>query len=397
MAGLTWGHFNKRYNNNLKVIHEKATKEIPVDLIKPISVGKSLKFVFDKIIIKVGTGKEDVIQIAKTMSLNDFKNKFESILPPETKSAKMWVCKDSVKISTGNILKTSEFGGIDSKSSTKKGNIEWGQISLIKEEQKLSSYILNNPTASESGERDFINDFNKMICDIVKKENKLTYGIDIKIGQDVFKNIVGVNKVSGTPKSDLTLVSYKNGKLVNEVHISHKKGSRAKDFGQWSGMSSKAGTIISNDSEVLYFIEKVKKYTTDNPKWHMQTGFTIAKKIENNLLSCRATYGPNYNSNKGENNVHAILQGDPKLKKQGELYLLESSGPMKLNGPPLEGEYEPYLMAIKKGSSEKILDPNAKGVRSDFGIRGMRFSIYPKGGRKITHICDNEGDIKPNN
>ena len=42
-------------------------------------------------------------------------------------------------------------------------------------------------------------------------------------------------------------------------------------------------------------------------------------------------------------------------------------------------------MAIKKGAWEKIIDPSAKGVRSDFGIRGMRISIYPQGGRKVTH------------
>jgi len=39
---------------------------------------------------------------------------------------------------------------------------------------------------------------------------------------------------------------------------------------------------------------------------------------------------------------------------------------------------------MKKGAWEKIQDRNAKGVRSDFGIRGMRISIYTYGGRKIT-------------
>ena len=82
---------------------------------------------------------------------------------------------------------------------------------LLEEFHKLdSSYKLYTPTPTERGELAVLTDLNKQIKSIKGP-------IDVKVGSKVFKNIYGVNKIAGTPKADLALVSFNKtkGKFEN--------------------------------------------------------------------------------------------------------------------------------------------------------------------------------------
>lgn len=395
MAGLVWSQFVKRYKNNLEVVYDKANNKEPVDLTEKVTSlpGNGLKFKYDTFIVKKGT-KEDILKISNFKTKNDFSKYVMDFYPSTTTGITLIFAKGTTKIIGGKILKTSDFGGKD--PSGKKMSTEWGQLGILQESMD-KSYTLHKPTSTERGELLFINDFNRMVYDAIQSEMKLKNspidkecpGVNIKLGKYTFKDVVGVNKVEGTPKADLVLVACKNKKLIEVGYISHKMGSAPRDFGQWSGMTEKAGTSISNHAEVQLFVSQVKQYTDAHPEWISESGFAIGKKITDVNLRKKAVYGPNFKNSPGYDNVHAVLQGNPTLTSNGRnTYILSADGGVEINGDDIKNGFEPTFVAMKKGSYEKIIDPGASGVRSDFGIRGMRISIYTKEGRKLSMMLD---------
>lgn len=242
-------------------------------------------------------------------------------------------------------------------------------------------YKLNSPTQSERGEQEWMNGVNSAI-------SKFGKPMDISIGSMIYKNIYGVNKVAGTPKADLVLVTLNSrGKLEDSCYISHKMGSLAKHFGQWSGMSANAGSSIASDPEVKAFVKFVQSWTKSVPGWTKVSGFTLIKKITGKKLKMRAVYGPDFGSGStGVDNVDMLLQGPPQIRVMAQKLTIEQSH-ILLNGEEPKGDYIPYLMAIKKVSDARIADLS-RSARTDFGIRGMRMSIYPIGGRRHTHDMD---------
>lgn len=260
-----------------------------------------------------------------------------------------------------------------------------GLVNLYQKTTKDTSYKLYSPTATEKGEKDFMDKVNACIL----RSGSLT-GVTVRIGGVDYKNIFGVNKIFGTPKADMALVQVFRKKLRNVCFMSHKMGRGARDFGQWGGMTPKAGTVISNDREVKAFIDFVKNYTTECVEWSKVSGFTLIKEIKSMALKKRAIYGPDFGGPLGENNVTVVIQGSPHCVITGSKtpILTITANHINPNGQTPTGEFIPCLMAIKKGSHENIMNPDKERVRSDFGIRGMRFSIYPCGGRGHTHNMD---------
>jgi len=170
----------------------------------------------------------------------------------------------------------------------------------------------------------------------------------------------------GTPKSDFHAVDASG----NEVAwISHKKGSRAKDFGQWGGMSDREMKAVYQNmpeakEEILQFAKDVIAITNGE----IPRATTYARKIQNGKLRGISIYGNGFGGERGQQNVDLILQGEPQFKGNK----LVATGSAHTNGERLEDEFEPVLMAMYKGD------------RDNFGVKGARFSIYPAGGRKIT-------------
>lgn len=186
--------------------------------------------------------------------------------------------------------------------------------------------------------------------------------INVKLKGRVVKNIVGVEKTAGTPKSDFHLVDV-SGKAV--IHISHKKGSSPKDFQQWGGITEKS---IADHPEVKYFEKQV------NILYHggvMPNGQSAYMRIKDNDLKMMAVYGVNYAKGSLDvNRVDVLIQGDPGLK-------LLSNGDFELTATG----HVHYLPEKMTGGFEPVLAVIYKGDRTQLGLRGARASIYPAGGR----------------
>jgi hypothetical protein len=247
---------------------------------------------------------------------------------------------------------------------------------LFKYNKLDPTYELDSPSPTESGELAMLKEINSFILGVGKPVN-------IKIKRKIFKDIVGMNKVKGTPKADLVLVSFdaKKNKFKEVCFLSHKKGKTVKDFGQWSGMSDNAGKTISKNELVEDFIQNVKnsvKQTFENKK--IKNTLTVAKIIpaENDLIKY-SMYGPDYGKAYGINNVNFILQGNPTLTLTGKNYVLNMSGHIMENGEGTTDEIA--LMAYRKG---------AAADRQQFGVKA-RFVIQAKTSRPIHFMFNNKG------
>jgi len=186
--------------------------------------------------------------------------------------------------------------------------------------------------------------------------------ITIRVGdRDV--SVADVVTTQGTPKSDFHFV---NSQGDSVAWVSHKDGSMATHFGQWGGMSDREMLPVYNanpdvKAEVSQFIQDVKALVGDE----MPRATTIARPASE-LFQMISIYGNGFGGNRGPQNVDVILQG-PVTISNGQLVAPN----MHSNGEPVKGAFEPAMMAMYKGD------------RSNFGIKGSRFSMYPIGGRKV--------------
>ena len=186
--------------------------------------------------------------------------------------------------------------------------------------------------------------------------------ITIRVGdRDV--SVADVVTTPGTPKSDFHFVDSKGNSVA---WVSHKDGSAATHFGQWGGMSDREMLPVYNanpdvKAEVAQFIQDIKALVGDE----MPRATTIARPASE-LFQMISIYGNGFGGNRGPQNVDVILQG-PVTISNGQLVAPN----MHSNGEPVKGAFEPAMMAMYKGD------------RSNFGIKGSRFSMYPIGGRKV--------------
>jgi hypothetical protein len=228
-----------------------------------------------------------------------------------------------------DIAKNSEFGGRGSGGGT------------VKEDRELASLIEQIDAA---------------------KSDMASATIKIKVGNKTY-DVYGAASTAGTPKSDFHLLDI-DGKEI--VWLSHKDGSKAKDFQQWGGISSAKEPTIFAHKETQKFISDLKKDYPDG----LPPATTLYRKIKDDKLKMLSVYGNKYGGKLGQQNVSMLLQGPVKLVKKGKHYEL-SANHVHYNGDSVDGDgYDPVLMAIYKGD------------RSDAGVKGTRIVISPVGGRK---------------
>jgi len=405
--GLTWSEFSKRYENNWRVIYDRIKNDKPFTLLDKSNLSVDGVHVYFKMVgISIpdevnGRFKKSNIfiefQPKKFVSFANFYSGKNGLLrqiysaiqnnPSKFSNAPFSINfytstskTPATSINSGRVLKDVDFGGKPLTGQTR--NIFWGQLKYYADNVD-TSYTLNYPTATEAGEADFLNTFNSNLNEILVANNLSS--IDLQIGTKTFSNIVGVNKVEGTVKADLAFVSLQNGKLVEVAWCSHKMGSYASDFGQWGGVTHfSRGTFTELDEFVDYMKQVVGVGKLYDLSKMGPTTFGI--EVNDVNLEMQSIYGKFYGRSEGPSNCTAVLQGTPSLSKLGAKYKLNMSAHTHMNGDKMTGSYEPLLMLIKKAASEKIADPSVKGVRSDYGIRGARVSVYPRGGRTVTHI-----------
>lgn len=231
-----------------------------------------------------------------------------------------------------DIGKSAEFGGKGAGAST------------VKEDAELKSL------------RDQLN---KIKSDLARST------VPIRIGNKVYQ-VFDAESTPGTPKSDFHLLD-SNAKEI--VWISHKDGSKPKDFQQWGGISKRNEPDIFRHPEVQAFIKDLKeKYPDGLPR-----RTSLYRKIKDEKLKNMSVYGNKYGRGRplGRQNVSIMIQGPVKLKLSKSAYEFVSNH-VHLNGEDMKEGFEPVLTAIYKGD------------RDDGGLKGTRIVIMPIEGRKMT-------------
>jgi len=232
------------------------------------------------------------------------------------------VDSDGNKITPSNIQKTAEFGG---KSAEISLAAEAGQISEI--QQAIQDAGGGNP-------------------------------IDIMLGGKIIKNVVGIEKVPGTPKADAVLVTSTN----DRGYLSLKASDQPGQMQQWGGI-----TKIVDDPEVVKFVKDVRTIVSQSEGKILP--FPVYRSI-GPVLQLQIVYG---DRGSPQNTVDAVIATRGKIKlrrvKKNTFEFLVSSGEIHYY-PELPGDdWEPVLLA-RPGAS-----------RSDLGVPNTRLGVFPLGYR----------------
>jgi hypothetical protein len=239
---------------------------------------------------------------------------------------------------------------------------------LFKMKDLDKSYKLNSPSPTERGELIVL----KQINDYIVKQGK---PITIVVGKHTFTDIYGANKVEGTPKADIALVTFdsKLKKFKDVCFISHKMGSTAADYQQYSGITEKADGSkigsISKDENVINFLKTLTGYH----KAVVDAKERFYRVIKDNKLIGKAIYGPLFGSRTfGIDNIHLIGQGDVDFTKSGTKH--------KLNFTHVS--YNPDVSDFKKNDYTAIIGARYTSGRN-YEVNGKTYSgarvlIMPK-------------------
>lgn len=247
------------------------------------------------------------------------------------------------------------------------------------------SYVLNMPTIAEAGELQVISYINNYILEVGQP-------ITIKIGKFVFKNIYGANKIPGTPKADISLVSYDIGlKKFKEVcFISHKAGKDASSFQQYSGISVQADGkkpgSISKNSEIIDFLKAISQPVIYDEIVNGKKRFYSI--IDDPVLVSRAIFGPDFGTGKySKNNANLIGQGTVKILPIGVYHVLSFSAHGMMNPNVRDFMIGNYTLSVcaRYGSKESF---KVDGKTYRF----VRVILMPKAG-----IGKNANEIKHGN
>lgn len=413
---LSWSEFKKRYEANLRHVYTRIKNDQAFKLIEPDAAVARLRgqmadgitfFPTGLLVVmpqpsrKTGNLRRSEIDFEKVIYPKKF-NTFKAfhtavkkyIIPgveresPQSYPVRMFLVKGQTLVEFTKVVKDADFGGVLPKGE--KRNLYWGKLGELVDKVD-STYKLNDPSPTEQGEADFIDDVNRMITAILEEQH--IPSLSLKIGDDTFDNIVGVNKVPGDVKADISFVAIHGKKLIDVGFYSHKKGRRAKDFGQWGGTVY----LYKNNDAVKGFVDYMHSIVGTNKLYDFTkmgpTTFGLVMEgpaLRNARMT--AIFGKDWNTSQhGPSNCHGLLQGHPRINLSGSSYVLTMSGHYEKNGNELTGDYFPAMMLMKKASSENIaagIGRADKGGKPDGGIPGGRFSIYPQGGRTITHVVE---------
>jgi hypothetical protein len=206
-------------------------------------------------------------------------------------------------------------------------------------------------------ENEALVDINAKLDALLKNLGKPYINVDVN-GKVV--KCSGFVKTEGTPKSDFHIVD-PSGKEV--AWISHKKGTRAKDFQQYGGMVE-----LSGAKELEKFVSDVKdilKNLGSENALPMKTAF--ARKVKDKSVRMRTLFGKDYNAAKPDSrqNIDVLYQGVLNFKKVGKNYEITSSHTV-FHGEEPTGDYEPYYYI------------RPEQAKTQFGVKGGRFFIVAK-------------------
>lgn len=206
--------------------------------------------------------------------------------------------------------------------------------------------------------------------------------VHVAIQDKIYKDIIGMVSGPAFAKADFMLID-KYGQP--QCFISHKAGSSAKDFQQYSGISNRAGNYIFNSAEVVKFRNDVVKMAEGN-----NINAAVYRDIRDVKVKERAVFGKDFNkatNAKSPDNIDFFAQGDiiisligKKMSNFGTTPLIKVNFSTKLINKRnisqmASGSYNPVLGA-RPGESYRKLESELTSVY------GVRAGIFPEGAIK---------------
>ena len=270
---------------------------------------KVLQFINDKKPFTLKNGNEILLDFIN----DDIQDIFVNRKYSELKSNQdIFVDDNGKEYKLEDIVKTSDFGG------------------------KVKGFSTKHETSA-------LNELNILIKQILEEINQKY--INIKVGNNVYENIVGAVNQPGVPKSDFNLINVEGNPVV---FISHKVGDDAKSFARWGGYR-----FAIKEPDVESFISNINNKL---PNGEFERNDSFAQKINSKELKDKIVFGKDFGNVFGKNNVQIIIQGKVTLTPEDNLYTL-SGEKTWLNGQTPEGDYEPVLEAHYRS------DQNALGFK----------------------------------
>jgi len=201
--------------------------------------------------------------------------------------------------------------------------------------------------------------------------------VDITLDGESYSNIIGFIPGPSGAHADFVGVT----EDMEEVcFLSHKMGSNAKHFQQYSGISSQAGDAIHTDHETEKFREVIaskNEQDFDNQ--------SFSQDIRSSDLQTRAVLGPEWNgggTKSGINNCSHFMQGNVSIRRseskrslKGKASLVINFSAMNIHAGSISSlinssEYSPTLGARKTNENRTV----TFGVNQVRNVRGGIFS-----------------------
>lgn len=207
--------------------------------------------------------------------------------------------------------------------------------------------------------------------------------INIKVGGNIYKNIIKVETQPGVPKSDFNLI---NNEDTPVVFISHKKaggkGASADDFIRWSGY-----TMYKDHPEVKEFNQALNQWVEENdPEGGLPPSTRFISKIKDEGLIRKLIYGPKYGGGFSKDNVNVISQGKITLKPiENNTFELTSEYELIPPALPIDG-YTPYLSSAYRGDRNMFGIKNNEAIVMTKSTVMRSSSIYELEGGKFKKI-----------
>jgi len=208
--------------------------------------------------------------------------------------------------------------------------------------------------------------------------------VNLVIGSDEYSGIVGMVSGPFGHKADFMGVD-ENGEL--KFFISHKDGFNAKDYQQYSGISSRSGDSIYNHPQVQEFRKQISEKTSED-----FYGKMFYKKITDfNAgieLKQRSVFGKYYDdgpSSLSSNNINYFAQGRLQVTsvygatKRRRAKVKIDFATMLITRDDiymLSDEYEPYLGA-RQGEAYRTVEYETDDGGSN--VSGVRAGVFAKG------------------
>lgn len=184
--------------------------------------------------------------------------------------------------------------------------------------------------------------------------------IHIKVGKEIYENIIDVETTLGVPKSDFHFINELGEK---KIFISHKGGNKPNHFSQFSGINK-----YLNHEEIDGFIWTVMNETTGS----LSPRQSFTREIKCETLMKSAVFGEHGSSHYHENNVQIFAQGDMSLEEvilEDDLYSITANNVIINNHSFFECDsYKPSLFCSYRSSSHN----------ASTGLYNCRLGIYTR-------------------